>query len=76
MKTIDKEILEKTKTYIDGNCRDLVKEQFVHFFERENTQGVITALSAFQNPDGGFGHGLERDFILPASSSIATAGSG
>ncbi|MFI4934756.1 MAG: hypothetical protein ACHP7N_09080 [Caulobacterales bacterium] len=34
---------------------------------------VLSALSAFQNADGGFGHGLEPDTQSPASTAIATS---
>ena len=34
---------------------------------------VMVALIAFQNPDGGFGHGLEPDMRSPASTAIATS---
>ena len=34
---------------------------------------VMVALIAFQNPDGGFGHGLEPDTRSPASSGIASS---
>ena len=45
---------------------------------RQETDGggadaVLAALAAFQNPDGGFGHGLEPDMASPASSAIATS---
>jgi hypothetical protein len=33
---------------------------------------VLEALAAFQNADGGYGHALEPDLRLPASSGIAT----
>jgi hypothetical protein len=36
-------------------------------------EAVLTALSAYQNPDGGFGHGLEPDMASPASSALATS---
>lgn len=36
-------------------------------------EAVLTALAAFQNSDGGFGHGLEPDMASPASSAIATS---
>ncbi len=73
MKTINKTTLAKSREYIENNCRRLVKELFIHSFERENTKGAISALRAFQNGDGGFGHGLERDFLLPDSSPMATS---
>jgi len=34
---------------------------------------VIEALKAYQNPDGGFGKGIEPDFTLPHSSAMATS---
>ena len=34
---------------------------------------VLAELVAFQNGDGGFGHGLEPDLATPASSAIATS---
>jgi hypothetical protein len=36
-------------------------------------EAVLTALAAYQNPDGGFGHGLEPDMASPASSALATS---
>jgi hypothetical protein len=36
-------------------------------------EAVMVALIAFQNPDGGFGHGLEPDMRSPASTAIATS---
>ena len=37
---------------------------------RAGKREVMDALAAFQNPDGGFGHGLEPDFWNPHSSPI------
>jgi hypothetical protein len=36
-------------------------------------EAVLTSLAAYQNPDGGFGHGLEPDMASPASSALATS---
>jgi len=36
-------------------------------------EAALTALAAYQNPDGGFGHGLEPDMASPASSALATS---
>src|SRR5580698_8416318 len=38
-----------------------------------SAEAVMVALIAFQNPDGGFGHGLEPDMRSPASTAIATS---
>lgn len=42
-------------------------------FEGGSGQAALDALAPFQNPDGGFGHGLEPDLSTPASSAIATS---
>ncbi len=34
--------------------------------------GVLAALGAYRNPDGGFGHGLEPDVRSPVSESLPT----
>ncbi len=34
---------------------------------------VVRCLRDYWNPDGGFGHGLESDFMLPDSSPMATS---
>lgn len=34
--------------------------------------GVLTALGAYRNPDGGFGHGLEPDVRSPLSEPLST----
>ena len=73
MKKISAAVLENTQAYITKNGNDLVKAMHPHVFEYENTANVFKALAAYQNPDGGFGHGLEGDFMLPDSSPMATS---
>lgn len=73
MKILSRETFAKSKAYIQANCSPLTRHLFAHAFEGGDYQGVIQALSAFQNPDGGFGHNLEGDFMLPASSPTATS---
>lgn len=43
-----------------------------HLISDGSLDDVIMALSAYQNEDGGFGHGLEPDFINPFSSATQT----
>ena len=49
-----------------------VLEQHVHaaLFEGAGPDRVVQAVLAFQNPDGGFGHGLEPDKRCPASQPL------
>lgn len=42
-------------------------------FEGGAGSEVLEALAPFQNPDGGFGKGLEPDLATPASSAMATS---
>lgn len=41
-------------------------------FRKGYPKCFLTELQAFQNSDGGFGHGLEPDFRTPFSSNVAT----
>ena len=52
-------------------CRKLDIE-LIKSFEEENDDAIIEALKAYQNDDGGFGHGLEPDVQLPDSNVVAT----
>ena len=43
-----------------------------HLWRGSPAQEVLDALSAHQNPDGGFGRGLEVDIKAPVSNPFAT----
>jgi hypothetical protein len=72
LKKIKKENLEKAYQYINNNCDRLYKTLFEYYFLNGNPDEAITELKKYQNIDGGFGHGLEPDFLLPSSSPMAT----
>jgi hypothetical protein len=44
-----------------------------HGLGEGTAEAALVALSEFQNPDGGFGHGLEPDMQGSASTAIATS---
>lgn len=44
---------------------------FGHLFEGRPVGQVHKALSAYKNPDGGFGHGMEHDIRCPDSHPLA-----
>ncbi|QVK19091.1 hypothetical protein KHQ81_05135 [Mycoplasmatota bacterium] len=69
---IDKEVLNQCGDFILKEGRLLEKELYKHFFIEDNTQNVLQALLKYQNEDGGFGHGLEPDALLPLSSPFQT----
>lgn len=62
--------LPAAHTFIRANAR--LVELHVHAtrFHDASTTPVVAALAAYQNPDGGFGHGLEPDTRSPHSQPL------
>ncbi|SFG13046.1 hypothetical protein SAMN05216353_12416 [Halobacillus alkaliphilus] len=73
MRYLSTKAFETSKNYILTNARDLEQARCSYLFDRGAEQAIIKALDTYQNQDGGFGHGLEADFRLPASSPIASS---
>ena len=73
MQIISPQTLVNARTFIFTHGSELLRQRWIDAFEGPDPAGVIEALSAYQNPDGGFGHNLEGDFMLPASSPVATS---
>ncbi|SFL70729.1 hypothetical protein SAMN04487943_103207 [Gracilibacillus orientalis] len=69
---IAKESFNKSSEWIKRNARPLEAARWGYLFEDAPSHNVIHYLSAFQNEDGGFGHGIEPDFWTPDSSPMAT----
>ncbi|MFQ3545352.1 hypothetical protein Q7A53_14815 [Halobacillus rhizosphaerae] len=69
---ISKERFHRVENWIKRNARPLEAAQWQWMFKGGSRDLIISYLSAFQNEDGGFGHGLEPDFWLPDSSPMAT----
>lgn len=69
---ISKEVFNRSTSWIKRNARPLESARWEYLFESGSRDQIIHYLSAFQNEDGGFGHGIEPDFWLPASSPMAT----
>ena len=69
-----------SRTRFDAACafvatsgRPLDAALLRHGLGQGSAEAVMVALIAFQNPDGGFGHGLEPDTRSPASTGIAAS---
>lgn len=60
------------RNFILRNARPLELAIYNYHFEGGSKKAVIDELEKFQNPDGGFGHGLEADNWNPNSNPIAT----
>lgn len=67
-----KEIYEKASGFIYRNARPIELALWKYHFEGGNREDVLTALAAYQNADGGFGHALEADSFNPNSAPIQT----
>lgn len=63
---------DKVSSFIRDNARDLDKQLYAFHFKNGSSDKVLSELSKYQNDDGGFGHGLEPDFVTRSSSAIAT----
>lgn len=72
MEKMSKADFERAEMFICEHGRELDQAVFQHHFRAGSSTDVLECLEAFQNPDGGFGHGLEPDLRAPASSAIAT----
>lgn len=67
------EIVEKAKKYVYDNGTDLQKACLDYVMGIGDRQKLIEKFSAFQNPDGGWAHGLEIEYPGAASSPYTTA---
>lgn len=63
---------QAAKHFITAYARPLERAIYDYYFEGGARQAIVTELEKFQNPDGGFGHGLEADNWNPNSNPIAT----
>ncbi len=71
--TLSEERFEDACRFIKKNARNLDVSLFKFHFENGTQKDVLNELSKFQNKDGGFGHAIEPDFRLTASSPMATS---
>lgn len=73
MKTLTAANFAKAASFVQAQAREVDKRLFDFYFEGGTAVSVLNALAAYQNEDGGFGHGIEPDFRLRASSPMATS---
>jgi hypothetical protein len=59
------------KRHLFATGRLLERAAWLAVFEERPGSLLLRALAAYQNADGGFGHGLEPDLLTPSSSAIA-----
>lgn len=66
----DSPLLERAADFIWRNARLLDRHLFAYLYRDGPREGVLDALHAYHNGDGGFGHALEPDKRTPASQPI------
>ena len=67
--TID---IEAARQFVYANGRVIERHRLATLIDGAPTEPLLTALRAYRNPDGGFGHALEPDVRCPGSQSAAT----
>ena len=63
-------VVERAADFIWRNARLLERQLFAHLWLDAPCEGVLGALQAYQNADGGFGNALEPDKRCPASQPV------
>lgn len=72
VRKLTREAQMHARAFLLAEARPLEAALYRMEFEGAPASEVFTALAAFQNDDGGFGHALEPDWGAPASSVLAT----
>lgn len=62
--------IDAAENFLWLNARLLERRRFDHLFREGDPRRVVDALRPYQNPDGGFGHGLEPDLRGPESQPV------
>lgn len=70
MTLLSDEAIKRSKTFIYEKGRLLDRKLYEYIFSGGELKAVLKALLAYQNPDGGFGNGIEPDLLCPDSTAI------
>ncbi|MET9629107.1 hypothetical protein ABZX92_16770 [Lentzea sp. NPDC006480] len=63
-------MIERARNFLWHNARTLEQRWFEHAFEGGSAEGVVQAVLAFRNDDGGYGFALEPDHRGPTSQPL------
>lgn len=64
--------IEAARQFIYANGRVIERHRLAAMVDGAPIEPLLTALRAYRNPDGGFGHALEPDVRCPGSQPAAT----
>ncbi len=72
-KALSQDSFQEASDYLLHSSRALERNTYKYHFQGGESDELLTELKNFQNPDGGFGYGLEPDIRLPFSSPTVTS---
>ncbi len=72
MRRLSKQAFEEIRLWIYRNARQIELALWQYHFENGSKEAVLSALSLYQNDDGGFGNTFEPDSWNPNSSPYTT----
>src|SRR5579859_1397248 len=64
--------LTQAQQFLEQAGRDIDRARYAYHFGSLAQDELLAVLARYQNPDGGFGHGLEPDIQAPDSNPCAT----
>ncbi|EID53107.1 hypothetical protein [Saccharomonospora xinjiangensis] len=67
----DTSTLTAAATFLTANARLLDQHRYRLLTGNSDPEATLSALAAYRNPDGGYGHGLEPDLRSPESQPAA-----
>lgn len=70
--TLSESGFESASDFLLHSARALERKIYESRFQDSSSDRVVTELKHYQNPDGGFGHGLSPDLRSPVSSPVVT----
>jgi hypothetical protein len=63
--------IARARSFFQSNGRDIDRARFEYHFGDLPMDELLSVLGRYQNPDGGFGNGLEPDISAPDSNPFA-----
>lgn len=69
---MQREFYERVQAWMHRNARPLDIARWKFLLENGSREDVLEELKYYQNPDGGFDHGLEEDCLNPESAPMQT----
>lgn len=70
---ITKQQLRQIENWLYANARSIEIAKWNLIFNKGTSENLVAEMLKYQNPDGGFGNGLESDILTPESSAICSA---